>query len=473
MDEKKSMLMKDFYKLVDQLRSKIGAYNFYSNFVCLLFLKYVITYSDTIEFTNINSYKEIISFKRKYDAVRNGQPLEQEDFYKVLNGIDDEPVLGNLHLINCAKNYIEIFKDEKNQIEVINLIEQLDFFTEPEAIGILFEIILKRSEVDVQKTLTCVTNQSLRTLAEGFLKVTEDDVYLDCYSGYSSTLFDISKYKRYIGYEINFETALISKMMLFMNGKKNFEINNENFLENDTHEIADKVFADGPISVRGDYPELCLKFGVQTRDSDVLSIFKIVDSIKEGGTGVITVPGKVLFSDARGYHELRRFLCGNGLKAVISLPPLWAGTMINTNLLVIQKGYKGNVEFVEAKDLGYGDKRNTILSSETIEKIIEHVNEGISETSFSASVDYRDVMCIGSWLPSRYIAFKVDSNYRDVSEIDNELDDLVDSGWFYQNRVDNYLLWKYEMYLCNDNTIKWSGLESSSQYSPLLCALFL
>lgn len=34
---------------------------------------------------------------------------------------------------------------------------------------------------------------------------------------------------------------------------------------------------------------------------------------------------------------------------------------------------------------------------------------------------------------------------------DNELDDLVDSGWFYQNRVDNYLLWKYEMYLCNDN----------------------
>lgn len=34
---------------------------------------------------------------------------------------------------------------------------------------------------------------------------------------------------------------------------------------------------------------------------------------------------------------------------------------------------------------------------------------------------------------------------------DNELDDLVDSGWCYQNRVDNYLLWKYEMYLCNDN----------------------
>ena len=34
---------------------------------------------------------------------------------------------------------------------------------------------------------------------------------------------------------------------------------------------------------------------------------------------------------------------------------------------------------------------------------------------------------------------------------DNEMMRIVNSGWFYQNRVDNYLLWKYEMYLCNDN----------------------
>ena len=27
----------------------------------------------------------------------------------------------------------------------------------------------------------------------------------------------------------------------------------------------------------------------------------------------------------------------------------------------------------------------------------------------------------------------------------------IRSGWFYRNRVDNYLLWRYEQYLCNDN----------------------
>ncbi|HQK40168.1 MAG TPA: HNH endonuclease family protein, partial [Flavobacterium alvei] len=34
---------------------------------------------------------------------------------------------------------------------------------------------------------------------------------------------------------------------------------------------------------------------------------------------------------------------------------------------------------------------------------------------------------------------------------DAEMIRVVDGGWFYGNRVDNYLLWKYELYLCNDN----------------------
>ena len=29
--------------------------------------------------------------------------------------------------------------------------------------------------------------------------------------------------------------------------------------------------------------------------------------------------------------------------------------------------------------------------------------------------------------------------------------DYLDSAYFYKNRVDNYVLWKYELYLCNDN----------------------
>lgn len=34
---------------------------------------------------------------------------------------------------------------------------------------------------------------------------------------------------------------------------------------------------------------------------------------------------------------------------------------------------------------------------------------------------------------------------------DKEMLNHLNSGWFYGNRVDNYLLWRYEQYLCNDN----------------------
>lgn len=34
---------------------------------------------------------------------------------------------------------------------------------------------------------------------------------------------------------------------------------------------------------------------------------------------------------------------------------------------------------------------------------------------------------------------------------DTEMLNHIKSGWFYGNRVDNYLLWRYEQYLCNDN----------------------
>lgn len=34
---------------------------------------------------------------------------------------------------------------------------------------------------------------------------------------------------------------------------------------------------------------------------------------------------------------------------------------------------------------------------------------------------------------------------------DAEMISHIKSGWFYRNPVDNYLLWRYEQYLCNDN----------------------
>lgn len=412
-------------RLIDSLRLRIGAYNLYSNIVYLLFLKYIVSYADQLDLSNIESYKAVSAFKRKYDSARVGaEPLRPEDIYEVLRALDEDPKLGSIHFVDSFRNYSEIFSDTEIQRDVLRALDDFDIQCDKEYLGNFFELLIYRCIGDVRKTGLSMTNKSLRQLTAMLLNVNDKDRYLDCYCGFSSTLFDIENYGSYIGYEINPETALVSKMNLIMLGKKNYEIIASDFLEEDTHEIADKVFSDGPISMYGNKEHLCLKFGVQTKDLDLLSLYKVLDSTKIGGTAVITVPAKVLFSNSKGYQELRKRFIEEGLKAVISLPPLWAGVAVNTNLLVVEKGYKGNIEFIEAKNLGVSDRRNVSLPIDVIQKIAISVREKVDVQGFSKSEDWRNVMCNGTWLPSKYIEQVVVNNYRSVEKIDDELTDL-------------------------------------------------
>ncbi len=416
---------RQLFRLVDALRIKMGAYNLYSNIVYLLFLKYVASCTDKLELSSVESYKIISIFKRKYDLARVGnEPLRFEDIYEVLSALDKDLKLGNLHFTDAAKNYYEMFSDESVQRDILRVLDEFDFDLNSDLLDDFFELVIQRCAVDVRKTIEFVTNKSLRLLAKQLLEVSENDVYLDCYSGFSSTLFDIENYGSYIGYEINLETALVSKMNLMIRQKNNYDIRVENFLEANTHAIADKVFSDGPISMVGNMPYLCNQFYIKTNDLDVLSIFKVFDSLKENGRAVITVPGKVLFSSSKGYIYLRKHLTENGLKAVVSLPSLWSRTAINTNLLVIEKGYNGDVEFIDAKNSGVLDRRFVTIPLDTIQKIAICIKEKANIPSFAKSVDYRDVICQGTWVPKNYIEVEIENNYREVKDIDHELKQL-------------------------------------------------
>jgi type I restriction-modification system DNA methylase subunit len=45
---------------------------------------------------------------------------------------------------------------------------------------------------------------------------------------------------------------------------------------------------------------------INTKDGDLLILYKVLDSIKEGGRAVIAVPGRVLFSNHPSYEKLRK-----------------------------------------------------------------------------------------------------------------------------------------------------------------------
>lgn len=415
-------------KLIDLLRNRIGAYNLYGNVVSLLFLKYITFYSDKLNFNNIDSYKLISSFKRKCDLAKTGNPpLKYSDIYEVLKVLDDEKICkDSLRFVDLIRHYDEILSYPEIQKDVLRVLDDFDIEFTIDYLNNFFESLIYRCTTDVSRTGLSVTNQSLRKLVAMLLDVKENEVYLDCCCGYSTTLLNIKKYKKYIGYEINPETALISEIELIMFGNRNFEINAKDFIDADTFEIANKIFADGPISFSGTKPFSCDKFGTETKDIDLIYLYKILDSLSYGGRAVIAVAAKVLFSDSKSYTNLRNKFTDAGLRAVISLPSLSMGTSLNTNLLLIEKGYVGNVEFVEAKNFTFVDRKLMILSDDNIVDVVDAIKENKSIEGFSKSVNPLDVIKESTWLPLRYIEQKQILKYRPSKIIDVELDKLYE-----------------------------------------------
>ena len=241
-------------------------------------------------------------------------------------------------------------------------------------------------------------------------------------------LLSLDNYSKYIGYDIDYNSYLTTVLVELMLGKKKSNVVLGDFIESDTNGIADKVFSDAPLGLR--YSSLRPandEYMNLSRDLNVIAIHKGVDALKEGGIAVFAVPSRALTSVSRGYVELRKRLAKSGLKAVIELPPMWAGTSIQTNLIVYQKGYKGNVKFISAISANKSPRNKLInvLLEQDIQCIISDLESENTLSKHSISVDCRDVICANTFLMSKYIHLEnVSNKYRDVKTIDNELNEL-------------------------------------------------
>ncbi len=422
-------VQKQVWSLFDSLRGSVGYYNFYSNVIHLIFLKYLISYGDRFENFGVESFRATAAFKRKYDNARSGvESLTPSDIRDLFKALDSEHVFGDVELSDFLSGYNSLFGDRTNQRMIIKTLEDVDIEYSREFLTSFLEYIIQQSARDVRMTGESVTNKSLRQLAVNILDIKETDTVLNCFSGFSTLMFSMKEYGQYLGYEINVDSYVISKMLLTMLGVHNFNIVNQDFLMSDTHQIAEKVFSDGPLNMR------CEDFmfkgahwadGLKTKDGNLLILYKVLDSIKEGGTAAIAVHGKVLFSNHPSYTELRKKYIDNGLKAVISLPPLWSGTIVNTNLLIVKKGYKGQVQFVDAQKLGIVDRqKNYSLQENDISMIVDTLNNEKEVDGFSKLVDSKEVEKIDAWQPSRYVVVEPKQTVKDIKEIDSELDSL-------------------------------------------------
>lgn len=423
---------KQIFDLFNSLRGNVGYYNLFSNAVHLIFLKYLISFSDRFENLGIESYKAISAFKRKYDIARNGgEPLQQWDVDNLIRTLDSEYLFKDIRLSDSLRVYDTLFCDTSNQRAILRFLDDIDVEFSEEFLANFFEVLIQRCSRDVRATGESITSKYLREIAVKLLDIKPVDTVLNCFAGFSTLALSTPKDIHYIGYELNADAYVISKMLLTMLGVDYPEVYNQDFLLSETKECANKVFCDGPINMRYGNHYL-MEFapwakGLKTKEGNLLILYKVLDSIKSGGVAAIAVPGKVLFSNHPSYIELRKNYLNSGLKAVISLPPLWSGTAINTNLLVVEKGYNGPVEFIDAQNIGIKDRmRNVVMSEDDINKIYDAYKNQSNIPGFSRLVKHVEINEKESWQPALFVESVVEKEIRSVEDIDSELNSLYE-----------------------------------------------
>lgn len=420
---------KELLGLVQSIYNNGGVYNAYSNALLLIFLKYIITYPEEIGGAALpDTYKKIYEFTKAMGLAKKGEkPLDVMDFRGILSMVDDKLAYQNRNIafVDFADEYERLFTQSiRSQQMFLDAIDKFSLNKDADELKDIIEVLFDRAASDVTKTGGFTTSRSLRKIASSILNVQNGETYLDCFCGYSSSLLSTNPNCEYVGYDIDPRCVFISQITELLLGRKQLGSLNSNFFFNQAKNVAEKVFSDGPIAGAFEEDRALKEFGTKTFGAIV--IYRTMAALKENGTAVVTCPARTLFSSAKGFVDARKAIIDCGLKAVIELPPLWSGTNVGTNLLVLQDGYKGNIQFISAKDLYLRTRSGYEMNDEQIERVIQTYNDQQIVPGFSAIKNREEVNEKNLLTPNLFIELPTNesSDYRELKDIDQELDSL-------------------------------------------------
>lgn len=426
---------KQVLKIINTVKEQIGYYNSFGNSILLLLLKLILTKPDKVGKICSNSYQSLYEFNRKMDDVILGKSkFDQHDFGMILDLIDDQIQFINENPFlyhDMIDVFVNMFLKPNSQSIVFGMLKEIELPNNQNDMSYMIETLLERSSKDVSKTMDYSTTKSIRDLALKILKIDDKDYYLDPFCGYSTSLLTNCSFKGYSGYDINHEVIAVSTAIALLLGLNNFNLYINDFGDDMVHEKANKIFADLPLNLKSDFRVLT-DYQEITKDANIAYLYKIIDSLCDGGMAVITTSSRTLFSTMKGYDQFRQKFSQRGLKAVVELPSLWSGTSLPTNLIVIEKGYVGDIMFVSAKDMGEKTNGQFTLPNIAVDKICNAIDSNLAEDNFSILVSRETVISSGSWMPNRFTySNNKASKHRDIKEIDDDLQYLYNQ--FFEN----------------------------------------
>ncbi len=313
-------------------------------------------------------------------------------------------------LFGIGNNYTKSAISKGHYKKLMNKLSETDFRNNTnknetfavgkEIVACLLSLIYGLTNSYAKQTGEYTTNPTVANLASKILNVKNGETFCDFASGMGVSTIKIvaDAVAKIYNVETSTEIATIAAMLYIMAGFKNFEISISKNMTADYHfGKADKIFTDAPLIMTQ-----------ETEQNEKVNLLeRTLRNLNKEGIAVLTVPSSFLIRASNAIISQRKYLFDERLiNSVISLPPCWFGSNMNTNLIVLTKASNENILFIDASSNNYfkffkKDKNNYNLTEEGVSFISEIFNKRTETAGISKLVNTLNENF--SLLPSIYI----------------------------------------------------------------------
>ena len=276
-----------------------------------------------------------------------------------------------------------------------------------------------------------VTNVSVSTLAKELLRVESYDTFVDFASGagVSTLLITGDARPTVANVEVNGVNAASAAMLYIMYGYKEIHILIGDSISRQIPDLrGNKLFMDPSLMGRVERNETN-----EYTDTSLAVLNRVMhDYLTRDGEAIVVLPGTPLFQGKKQSAGLREELVQLGMvKAVISLPPMWYATSVNTNLVFISKKAMplSEVLFIDAAREAKGTKstggQTSTLSSGLINKIVSTVTNRTVIDGFSFIVHQNEIRKKDyNLVPATYVTAPAEEDSITMEEVNSQLAEL-------------------------------------------------
>lgn len=276
-----------------------------------------------------------------------------------------------------------------------------------------------------------VTNVSVSSLAKELLQVNEDDTFVDfaAGSGVSTLLITGDTRPTIANVEKNAVNAAAAAMLFIMYDYRKISIRVGDSISTQIPDLrGNKLFVDPPIMGRVEKSDTN-----EYTDMTLAAMNRVMhDYLTRDGEAVVIVPSGTLFQGKKQAVGIREELVQLGMvKAVITLPPMWYASSVNTNLLLISKKEmpQSEVLFIDAtKEMksakGKSGPANSI-SAELCKKIVTTISGRMEIEGFSCLVHQNKIREKDyNLVPATYLTVPAEEDTITMEEVNAQLAEL-------------------------------------------------